>query len=132
MPSLATETRIVDGVQAVGPPRQVSRTKTSPAPFVSPATRLPALDLKTTKRPSALMVGTTLAPLPWVPSLATDTRAVEGVQPADAPKQVSRTKMSRNALVSPTTRLLASESKPTNRPSELSAGRLSEPIIWFP
>ena len=41
-----------------------------------------------------------MKPLAWVPSLATDTRTVEGVQPT-APKQVSRTKISPVALVSP-------------------------------
>jgi len=41
-----------------------SRTKMSPAAFVSPATRFEALDWKATKRPSAEIDGTALLPFP--------------------------------------------------------------------
>ena len=58
--------------------------------------------------PSALSEDPRLLPLPWVPSPASETRMVEGVQPV-APKQVSRTKISPVVLVSPATRLLAKE-----------------------
>src|SRR2546425_12081955 len=92
VPSLATDTRVVEGVQPAGTPTQVSRTKTSPAPLVSPATRLLASAAKATNRPSALMDGVSLMPLPSLPSLATDTRVVEGVQPAGTPTQVARAK----------------------------------------
>jgi hypothetical protein len=46
LPSLATDMRIVDGVQLtfLMALRQVSRAKTSVLPFVSPATKLLARD----------------------------------------------------------------------------------------
>src|SRR6266851_2765624 len=96
----------------------------SKAALVSPATRLLAPDWKATKRPSALTAAPLalpkLLPLAWVPSLATETRTVEGVQPV-APRQVSRIKMSMAGLVSPATRLFASDWKATKRPSALTA-----------
>src|SRR2546427_11209811 len=95
VPSLATDTRVVEGVQPAGTPTQVSRTKTSPAPLVSPATRLLASAAKATNRPSALMAGVSLTPLPSLPSLATDTRAVKGVHAAAAPTQEARSKEAR-------------------------------------
>src|SRR3989338_3314950 len=115
------ETRMVEGVQPVAP-MQVSRTKMSLTPFVSPLTRLSASEPKATKRPLLLMAGLLPALLPCVPLVATETRIVEGVQPPPAPAQVSRTKTSGAPFVSPATRLLASERKATKRPSELMAG----------
>jgi len=50
-------------------------------------------DMNATNRPLALMEGSELAPSASVPSLATDTRVVEGVQPVAAPWHVSRTNM---------------------------------------
>ncbi len=53
-----------------------------------------ARDPKATKRPWALIEGgpkAALKLLASVPSLATETRRLEGVQPAGAPTQVSRT-----------------------------------------
>ncbi len=84
------------------------------------ATRLLAEDVNETKRPSALKSPPLEPPFPCLPSFAKDTRKVEGVQPAGAPKQVSRTKTSVTPLVSFATRLLASELNETKRPSALS------------
>src|SRR3989304_825694 len=133
VPSLATDTRAVAGVQPPTP-KQGSRTNTSKAPFVSlPApTKLSALDAKVTKRPSALMDGSLPARLASVPSVATDTRVVEGVQGPLAPKQVSRTKTSATPLMSLLTRLLAAEAKTTRRPSALSPTRLLTPLPSLP
>ena len=117
---LSTETRIVLGVHP-GAPRQVSRTKISRRPFVSPATKLVASDSKATKRPSGLIDGAPLSLLASPPAVSTETRTVLGVHPA-APAQVSRTKTSKTALVSPATRLMASDSKATKRPSALIEG----------
>src|SRR5882724_8723780 len=134
VPSLATETRTVEGVQPVAL-RQVSRTKMFEAALVSPATRSLAPDSKATKRPSGLIEKLEPPPPAWVPSLATETRTVEGVQPV-APRQVLRTKMSEAALVSPATRLLASDWKATKRPSALTAALLALPkllpLAWVP
>lgn len=66
-PSLAIETRVV-----VPLPR--SWTKTSAVLLVSPATRSAAVDEKVTEVPSLLTAGYCAAPMPCVPSLATDTR----------------------------------------------------------
>src|SRR3972149_10106240 len=80
VPSLDNEARRVEGTQAVAP-TQVSRTKTSfMIPLVSPGTRLVAEDSKATNRPSALMEAPELEWFAWVPSLATETSAVEGTQ----------------------------------------------------
>src|SRR6267143_609067 len=99
MPSVATETRVVLGIHPAGARTQVSRTKMSRAPFVSPKTRFVAEDAKATKRPSALIDGaetkpmlSPLSPLPKVPSGAIETATVLGVHPACAPPQVSRRK----------------------------------------
>jgi hypothetical protein len=48
MPEVATETRCVEGVQPDGAPAQVSRTKTSVAPFVSLSTKFLAEDRNAT------------------------------------------------------------------------------------
>ena len=107
--SLATLTRSVVSLSR-------SWTKMSALPLVSPATRLLARDVNATKRPSALMASIPLLLFPWVPSLATLTRSVVSVTR-------SRTKTSNSSLVSPATRLLASELNATKRPSALMAGK---------
>lgn len=68
------------------------------------------------------MAAAVLAPLAGVPDVETDTSCVEGVQPPEAPAQVSRTKISATSLVSPATRFVAEEMKVTNRPSALIDG----------
>src|SRR3990172_11551645 len=91
-PLLVTEMRRVEGVQPGSPPRQVSCTKMSAAALVSPGTKLVAKEKKATKRPSALREGRVVLSLsPWEPSLASETRAVEGVQPTGAPPPGPRT-----------------------------------------
>src|SRR5438445_6238564 len=87
-----------------------SRTNTSLAPFVSPPTRLLALDRNATKRPSAEIGAAKLSPLACAPWELTLTRVV-------LPVLRSRTKTSPTAFVSPPTRLVAVESKATKRPS---------------
>src|SRR5438270_11109411 len=109
LPSLSSDSLMLLGFHPAVAPMQVSRRKTSATPLVSPATRLLAEDSKATKRPSALMAAPTLLKLPCVPSPATDTRTVLGVQPAGAPEQVSRRKTSATSLVSPATKVVASE-----------------------
>src|SRR5438309_6840877 len=62
-----------------------------------------------------------LGPLAWLPSLATDTRVVVGMQ-LGAPRQVSRRKVSSNPLlVSLGTRFVALDTNATKRPSLLIA-----------
>ena len=92
-----------------------SRTNTSSLPLVSPGTRLLASELKATKRPSAEIAGSKLSPLPWTPPGPRLTRWV-------VPVWRSRTNTSSTPLVSPGTRLVASESKATKRPSAEIAG----------
>src|SRR5437762_4951613 len=95
----------------------------SVAQLVSPATRLVAYDSKATKRPSALIEGLPLEPLPSVPALLTLTRSV-------VPVHRSRTNTSCHPLVSPATRLVESEVKATKRPSALIAG--PSPVSLLP
>jgi hypothetical protein len=85
-------------------------------PLVSPVTRLVASEAKATKRPSALIAGSRLSPLPWTLPLETLTRVV-------VPAWRSRTNTSNAPLVSPPTRSVAFEAKAMNRPSPLIAGR---------
>src|SRR3990172_3020245 len=116
LPSLATDTRVVLGVQGPLAPRHVSRKKISAAPLVSSETRLVACDWKAAKRPSALKDGPAKppgSPSLWLPSAATETRIVEGVHGSVAPRQGSRAKESPVPFVSPGTRLLENERKPT-------------------
>jgi hypothetical protein len=117
-PSLAIETRVV-----VPLPR--SWTKTSAVLLVSPATRLAAVDEKVTEVPSLLTAGYCAAPMPWVPSLATDTRVV-------VPVTRSCRNTSPLALVSPGTRFDAADLKATWRPSLLIAGESDGPSAWVP
>jgi len=93
VPSLATEIRCVEGAQPDSAPAQVSRTKTSAKPFVSPFTRFVADEINVTKRPSALIAGEILFPSAGLPLIPTEASVTEGVQPAGAPVHVSRTKM---------------------------------------
>jgi hypothetical protein len=78
-----------------------------------------AAEMKTTKRPSALNIGLNEASFPCVPSSATETRTVEGVQSDETPAHVSRTKISSATLVSPGTKLVAPDAKAMYRPSAL-------------
>src|SRR5438105_3402030 len=107
LPSPATDNLIVLGMQPAGAPMQVSRRKTSLWMLVSPATRLEAKEEKVRIRASALMAGNELKELPWLPSVATDTLMVLGLQPAAASMQVSRRKTSGTPLVTPATKLVA-------------------------
>src|SRR5439155_233563 len=117
VPALSTLTRSVMPVCR-------SWTKTSAYPLVASATRLVAYDSKATKRPSALIEGLPLEPLPSVPALLTLTRSV-------VPVHRSRTNTSCHPLVSPGTRWVAREEKATKRPSALIAGllRVSPPLF---
>jgi hypothetical protein len=136
----------IEGVHGLTAPKQVSRrnvvaeTAAAESPGAvfaavvldvelgdTPAgRRLVASELKATKRPSALMDGTLLAAFAELPSEAMETRVVAGEQPAGAPMQVSRRKMSATPLLSPATRLVASEAKTTKRPSaEIDGERLA-------
>ena len=91
-------------------------------------TRFVAEELKTTKRPSGLMAGEKLAPLASAPSGPMERRSVAGTQADMAPMQVSRRKISLHPLLSPLTRLLASDAKTTNRPSRVTDGELLAPF----
>ena len=101
-------------IVAVGAGGSRSWTKMSLVALVSPATRLVARESKATKRPSPLMVARALKKSPWLPALSTLTLSV-------VPVWRSRTKMSKTPLVSPATRLVASESKAMKRTSSLMA-----------
>ena len=92
VPSVATETRCVVGVQPDGAPAHVSRTNTSATPLVSLSTRFAAEDTNATYRPSALIDGEMLSPSAGLLLNPSDSSDVDGVQPAGAPAQVSRTK----------------------------------------
>ena len=86
-----------------------SRSNTSAAPFVSPATRFVASEVKTTKRPSALMRALDEAPFACPPE-PSEARVV-------VPVTRFRTNTSRTPLVSPATRLGEPETKATSVPS---------------
>jgi len=100
-------------------------TKMSIVPLVSPATRLLAKLSKATKRPSAERAGLALKPLPSTPPLSVDTRCI-------SPVCKSLTKMSKVLFVSPATRLLASLSKATKRPSAERTGWGLPPLPCTP
>ena len=51
-------------------------TNTSSSEFVSPGTRLFALESKTTTSPEASIAGRVLVLFPWIPPLVTLTRSV--------------------------------------------------------
>ena len=109
LPSLATETRVVVGVQPLGAPMQVSLTKTSNHPLVSLGTRFVPTELNATNRLSPLIAALRASSLDCVPSLATET----GTQPTGAPMHVSRRKTSAAPLVCvlPGNKFVALESK---------------------
>ena len=90
-------------------PAARSRTNTSAAPLVSPATRFVAWDVKTTYCPSALMRAFEDGPLACPPA-PTETRVVW-------PVAVSRTNTSRALLVSSGTSAGDDETNATSRPS---------------
>lgn len=85
-------------------PNSQSRTNTSLNPLVSPATRFDAPEMNATYRPSPLTVAELDAPLPWAPVLPTLTRTV-------SPVELSWRNTSVTPLVSPVTRLAASDVK---------------------
>jgi hypothetical protein len=72
----------------------------------SPLTRFDAAEPKATCWPLSEIDGEALLPFAWPPPAVTDTRRVD-------PATMSRTKMSDLPLVSPVTRLVASEKKAT-------------------
>jgi len=130
--------REVAGIQAEVAPKQVSRKNTGVAvvgAMESPKSsraRFVARELNSTKRPSGLMAGEKLPPLASEPSTATERRVVAGKQVDEAPIQVSRRKMSLHPLLSPFTKLLASDSNTTKRPSAVAEGERLGPLGSVP
>src|SRR5260370_14940577 len=116
LPSFAKAARVVDRVQPAGAPMQVSSTKTSKKPLVSPGTTLVAFDVNATKRPFPLIANSKRLPTGISPVLPTATRIVLGLQP-NAPLHVSRRKIPPSPAAA--TRLDPEERKTTNRPSAL-------------
>ena len=102
----------MEGVQPDAAPVQVSLRKI-PVELKEAGSRLVANERNTMYRPSALIDADVLALLACIPSDATETRCVEGVQPDGAPAQVSRTKISATPLVSLSTRFVAEETNVT-------------------
>jgi hypothetical protein len=99
--------------------------------LLSLATRFVASEAKATKRPSALIAGTVanpteapLSPFPSEPSVANETGIVLGLQPTGPAVQVSRRKTFSKPLVAVEVKLVANDTKATNRPLELIAARL--------
>lgn len=127
-------TRDVVGTQPEVAPKQVSRSNKGGVENAGGAfnesgrTRFVAAELKITKRPSGLMAGEKLAPLASAPSGPIEMRMVAGTQADAAPMQVSRRKTSLQPLLSPFTRLFASEAKTTNRPSAVTEGESLGPF----
>ena len=72
-----------------------------------------AADLNVMYLPDAPIVAEVLALLAWVPSVATETRCVDGVQPDGAPAHVSRTNTSVTPFVSLSTKFIAEERNAT-------------------
>jgi hypothetical protein len=101
----------VEGIQVESAPAQVSRRKIPPEDELVP--RFVAADTNVTYRPVASIVAEEVAPLACVPPVETETRCVEGVQPAGAPAQVSRTNTSATAFVSLSTKFIAEERNAT-------------------
>src|SRR5437763_1758153 len=92
---------------------------------MSPGTRLDATDVKVTNRPSPEIAGSLLPRFPSAPPWPRLTRLV-------LPLFRSRTNTSETAFVSPGTRLVASESKATNRPSAEIDGALLKAFASTP
>src|SRR2546422_463512 len=114
VPCEATLTRLVL-------PALRSRANTSLAPFVSPPTRLLALDRNATNRPSAEIGAAKLSPLACAPWELTLTRLV-------LPVFRSRTTTSPTPFVSPCTSWAADDPKTTKRPSAEVARPLLSPV----
>src|SRR5262249_13732250 len=93
LPALSTLTRVVV-------PDDRSRRKMSPAPLVSPATRLVASDRKATRRPSALIAGSKLDAFAWSAELATLARVVESASAKRKAGRVASVPRSRTPTVS--------------------------------
>src|SRR4029077_15555236 len=120
-PTLDWLTSEVLAGQVAVTPAQVSRTKTSSRLFVSLATRVVALEAKATNSTLLLRCGVALRAFPGVmPSVATETSVVAGVQPLPTPVQASRRKVSWMPPVGVVMRLVAVEEKVKKRPSSLS------------
>src|SRR5437016_13762223 len=83
-------------------------------------------------RPSTLIEGQQAGALLWLPSLATETRVVVGVQPLGAPMQVSLTKTSNRLLVSLWSRFVPTELNATNRLSPLIAALRTSSLDCVP
>jgi hypothetical protein len=98
----------------------------------SGCTRFVAEESKITKSPSGLMPGAKLAPLASTPPGPIETRMVPGTHADVAPMHVSRKKISLRPLLSPFTRLFASDAKTTNRPSLVTDGELLAPFGSVP
>src|SRR5947208_4873223 len=95
-----------------------------PHTFVSSGTRLVAVLTKATTLPSAEIAGKSFLSFAWAPAESTLTRSVVAVSR-------SRTNTSATPLVSPGTRLVASLSKATNRPSPERAGQNCSMLAAF-
>src|SRR5437667_280204 len=116
--------RDVTGVQTCALPIW-SRTNTSATLLVSPGTRLVALEVKTTKRPSPLIPTPELPAFPWFPALSTLTRSVV---PASAAAGVcNRAKIGRASC-----REVALEVKTAKRPSPLIPTPELPAFPWSP
>ena len=98
-----------------------SRRKISLLLLVSPGTRLLASDVNTTNRPLSETEGEKELPVAPVPVAETETRVVVLVDK-------SRTKMSLLLLVSPGTRLVASDVNTTNRSSGAKEAEKGLPV----
>ena len=102
-----------------------SRTNTSPRLFVSPLTRLEAVEWKPTRVPSVESDASLLLLVAWTPAVLTETRIVWLVA-------MSRTKTSSLAFLSPITRLVATDYQTTREPSPEIAGSVLRPVAWTP
>ena len=98
----------------------------------SGSARFVAEELKITKRPSGPMAGEKLGPLASTPPGPIEMRMVLGTHADAAAMHVSRKKISLQPLLSPFTRLFASEANTTNRPSVLTDGELLAPFGSVP
>lgn len=127
-------TREVAGTQAEAAPKQVSRRNKGGVEVTgrefknSRGVRFVAQELKATNRASGLMAGEKLGPSASAPSGPRESRIVAGTHVDAAPRQVSRRKMSLQPLLSPFTRLFASDAKTTNRPSADTDGEVLGPL----
>ena len=100
-------------MQPDGAPAHVSLRKIPEKLGEEAGSRFVAVERNVVWRPVALIVPDVLASLPCDPSVATETRCVDGVQPGDAPAQVSRTNTSATPLVSLWTRFVAEDTNAT-------------------